>query len=277
MNTLRHRRRLELRADDPTLTPAAGLAAVAEAVRALGLVEAIDAYVGPIKARDRGLSAGELVVALAECLLAGGDFLCDLDHARADAAGAGLRAVPQPPASTTAGSLARRFGPDHLAGVEAAWAEALGRAWSLLPEERRTALGACRPTVDLDPTEVEVYGAKKGGVAYNYQGQRAGRAFVATWAEVGVALGAELLPGNEDPRPVAPDLLAWAVAALPAGLPRPRVRADSGFFDGAIARAALAAGADFAFSAPRNPAVVRAWRRIDSAWSSSTAGTTTPT
>lgn len=266
MKKLRHRRhRVERRADDPALTPTAGLLAVAEAVRALGLVESIDAYVGPIKARNRGLTAGEFVVALAECLLAGGDFLADLDHARADAAGAACRAVARPPASTTAGSLARRFGADRLAGVEAAWAGVTGRVVASLPERRRAELRATRPTVDLDPTEVEVYGTRKDGVAYDYLGQRAGRAFLATWAEAGVVLGAELLAGDEDPRPAAPDLVAWAVSALPEGLPRPRVRADSGCFDGAVARAALDAGADFAVSAPRNPAVVRAWRRIDEA------------
>ncbi|MGE3834421.1 MAG: hypothetical protein AB7H43_06505 [Acidimicrobiia bacterium] len=62
-----------------------------EAVRALGLIEAIDAFVGPIKRRRRGLSAGEFVVSLAECLLGGGDFLADLDRARQDTAGAALR------------------------------------------------------------------------------------------------------------------------------------------------------------------------------------------
>jgi hypothetical protein len=30
-------------------------------------------------------------------------------------------------------------------------------------------------TIDLDTTDVEVYGRHKRGVAYNYQGQRCGR------------------------------------------------------------------------------------------------------
>jgi hypothetical protein len=62
------------RADDPSLTGSAGMVCVAQAVRALGVIDAIDGFVGPIKRRDRGLSAGEFVVSLAECMLGGGDF-----------------------------------------------------------------------------------------------------------------------------------------------------------------------------------------------------------
>jgi hypothetical protein len=255
-----------VRADDPSLTGTAGMVCVTETVRVLGLVGAIDALVGPIKQRDRGLSAGQFVVSLAECLLAGGDFMADLDRARADEAGARLRTVTVPPASTTAATLAGRFGPDERAGVQVAWAEAIGRAVSLLPAADQQHL-AGRVTLDADPTDIEVYGAKKQGVAYNYCGQRAGRAFLVTWAELGVTLAADLLAGNDDPRPVAGDLIASAIECLPGDLARPCVRADSGFFDIHLVHAALDAGADVAVGVKRNTAVVRAWRAIPAdAW-----------
>ena len=44
----------------------------------------------------------------------------------------------------------------------------------LLPAERAAELAAGPVTIDIDATDVEVYGSKKRGVAYNYQGQRAG-------------------------------------------------------------------------------------------------------
>jgi hypothetical protein len=256
----------ELRADDPGLTATAGLVVVAEAVRALGVVVAVDREVGPIKRRRRGLGPGQLLVGLAEMLLAGGDFLVDLDYQRADRVGSMLRSLAPPP-STTAASLARRFGEAQVAGVERAMAGLVARATRLLPARQRRTLLSERPTIDLDPTEVEVYGAAKQGVAWNHLGQRAGRPLLATWAEAGVALAAELLAGDADPRPHAPGLLHRALAALPAGLGRPRLRADSGFFDQHLAQAALRAGCDFAICARRNPALWRAVRAVQpSAW-----------
>ncbi len=87
-----------------------------------------------------------------------------------------------------------------------------------------------RPTIDLDPTDVEVYGTKKEGVAFNHQGQRFGRPHPAIWAEAGVVLAADLGSGTSDPRPQAPSLVTRAVAALPEGLLRPIIWCDSGFF-----------------------------------------------
>jgi hypothetical protein len=263
VNTIRHRRRkIEILCDDPNLTPAAGLALVAELDRILGIAKVIDEEVGPIKARAQGHGAGGLLLSMAECMLAGGDFMCDLDVRRADRAGAELAAVASPPASTTFIALSKRFGEGELAGVEAANAALVKRAFAGLPRRARRGLARRRPTIDLDPTDVEVYGAKKEGAAYNYAGQRCYRPQPAVWAEAGVVLAASLTSGADDPRPLAPELIERAVAALPEGLPRPVVRADSGFFDKAVAEAALANGADFAVVAKRNPAMWRAVRDV---------------
>lgn len=267
MKTIRQRRRrLQLRADDPSLTATAGLVVVAEAVRALGVISAVDREVGPIKRRRRGLGPGQLLVGLAETLLAGGDFLVDLDYQRADRTGTLLRTLLPPP-STTAASLARRFGDAQIAGIERAMAGLVARALRLLPAGQRRRLVGTRPTIDLDPTEVEVHGAGKQGIGWNHLGQRAGRPLLATWAEAGVALAAELLAGDQDPRPHAPGLLRRALDGLPQGLGRPRLRADSGFFDQHLATAALRAGCDFAICARRNPALWRAVRAVPAtAW-----------
>ncbi len=257
--------------DDPTLTPAAGLLLVAEVDRILGVAGTIDDWVGRIKARHRGLTAGQLVVSMAECMLAGGDFMCDLDNVRADQAGAGLRAVPDAPASTTFISLARRFDYGRVADLESGVAALVTTWFAALSEERRRALGEQRPTLDLDPTDIEVYGTNKQGVAWNYAGQRCGRAHPVVWAEAGVVVAGQLGSGVDDPRPQAPALIATAVAALPEGLGRPRVRADAAFFDRKVAEAALAHGADFAIAAKRNTAVWRSAARLgEDAWSEAT-------
>ncbi len=228
----------------------------------LALVDAVDEMVGPIKQRDRGLTAGEFVASLVECLVGGGDFLSDLDHARADEVGAQLRSV-EPPPSTTANSLARRFGGEQIAAVEMANAHIVRRGFASLPRAQRRQLQAQRPTIDLDSTEIEVYGAAKRGVAYNYLGQRAMRALPATWANLGVTLAADLFDGATDPRSRAVEVLHRALDALPEGLRRPIVRLDSGFFAEPIITAIRDAGADWAVAVPRNPAVWRAIRAVN--------------
>ena len=154
--------------------------------------------------------------------------------------------------------------------MEAGLAAVTGRMLSLLPAERAAALADGPVTIDLDTTDVEVYGRKKRGVAYNHQGQRVGRPHVAAWAETETVLAADLGDGTDDPRATAPDLLRRALAALP---PRARqsgrvaMRADAGYFAGQLARAAHDEHIGFAIGAKR---IAPLWRLLagiaDDAW-----------
>ena len=96
------RRRVRIGAPDASLTPSAGLAAVSETDRVLGLVTGLDAHIPSIKRRERGLSAGQLLVAMASCQLTGGDHLVSLDRRRADTAGQELEPVATPASRTAA-------------------------------------------------------------------------------------------------------------------------------------------------------------------------------
>lgn len=51
-------RQVRVGAADPGLTPAAGMAATSELCGGCGLIESVNAAVGPIKQRDRGHSLG---------------------------------------------------------------------------------------------------------------------------------------------------------------------------------------------------------------------------
>lgn len=260
-------RAIRLGAPDGRITPRAGLHLVKKLDELLGIRTAIDESSQPFKSRRRGLGLGSLVVSVAETMLSGGDFMIDLDHQRADKVGARLRAVPEIPASTTLIGLGKRFDETMRRDVERANARLVKTAFSMLPRTRKKKLASTRPTIDLDPTTVEIYGRKKEGAAYNYQGQRVYRPHPAIWAETGWALAADLGSGKSDPRPQAPALINRAVRALPEGLERPIVRADSGFFDKAVAGAALQNGCDFAIAVKRTTAVWRAERKIpDGAW-----------
>jgi len=247
-------------APDASLTANAGLAAVTELCDRLSVVEELDAAVGPIKQRDRGFGAGELLTGIAAAQLAGEDFLTGLDRQRADVAGQQLTPVPGL-ASTTAAGLARRVTPAQWRAVESGLAAVTGRLLDLLPGERAAALADGPVTIDLDTTDVEVYGRKKRGVAYNHQGQRVGRPHVAAWAETEIVLAADLGDGTDDPRATAPDLLRRALAALPPQVRAGRVamRADAGYFAGQLARAAHDAKIAFAIGAKR---IAPLWRLL---------------
>ncbi|MDQ4033364.1 MAG: hypothetical protein M3332_14340 [Actinomycetota bacterium] len=204
------------------MTPVSGMAAVTELVERLGVIRRLDAAIGPIKARDRGHTGGELLVGMAAAQLAGEDFLVGLDRQRADVAGQVLAPVSGL-GSTTAAGLARRLSDGQWHGVETGVGDIHAAMLAALPPVRAAVL--CEQvTIDLDTTDVEVYGRKKRGVAYNYLGQRVGRPHVASWAETATVLGADLMAGDEDPRRHAAGLLRRALAALPAATRAGRVR-----------------------------------------------------
>ena len=172
----RVRRRVRVGASDPSLTPYSGMAAVTELIDRMSMIQLLDAAIGPIKARDRGLSGGQLLVGVACAQLAGEEFLVGLDRYRADAAGQVLAAVPGL-SSTTAAGLARRFTDGQWRAVETAVGDTHTKMLAALPAERAAQL--CEAvTIDLDTTDVEVYGRHKRGVAFTHRGQRVG---ARTW------------------------------------------------------------------------------------------------
>jgi len=272
------RGKIKVGADDPSLTAAGGMLAVTELCGKLGVIEALDAAMGPVKQRRRGFSGGQVLAGMAAAQLAGEDFLVGLDRLRADAAGQHLVPVPGL-ASSTATGIVRRFTGAHWRGAEAGLAAATARMVDLLPAGRAAELAEGPVTIDIDATDVEVYGSKKRGVAYTYQGQRAGRPHVASWAETEIPLAADLLAGDQDPRSSAVALLGRALAALPqqvrdgarkAGR-KIALRADAGYFAGDLARAAAGHGMAFAIGAKRITSMWRALAGIaEDAWRDAT-------
>jgi hypothetical protein len=265
--------RVRIGRPDRSLTGAAGLVAVAELDGKLALADTLSARAGRIKQRDRGLPAGELLVAVASCQLAGGDHLVSLDRQRADAAGQALVAVPTPvptPASTTAAGLARTFNPEHFAGIESAIGEVNQRVLGLAGQVRRSRL-LKQITLDIDTTGIEVCRSRKHGVACNYQGQRCGRAHIAFWAEFGVPVAADLSDGKAGPRSRVRTLLRRALNALPGqatdAATQVAVRVDAGYFAGELALECLFRGVKYAIGAKRIAPLWQATKLIaDDAW-----------
>jgi hypothetical protein len=225
--------RIEFRADDPSLTPYAGLAVSGELCRGLRLVELVDAElaavarVAPVKQRRRGLSPGGLVVAIAECQLVGAECFDDIEDVRADRAGAPWRAVPDTPSAPTARQLARLFKPSHIRAIERAAARCGNQLDVRLGRDPGEDV-----TLDLDATESKVYGRKKRGTGRSRQGHLAYNSYVVTWAQRGRGLTSELKGGNQARIKACESdrMLGRAERLLPAEHGQITVRGDSGFY-----------------------------------------------
>lgn len=259
-----------MRADDPSLTPYAGLAVSGELARRLGLAELIDAELAverrarPVKVRRRGLSPGQLVVSLAECQLVGGSFFDHVEDIRADGAGAGLRAVAATPSAPAALQNAKRFRRCHVQRVERAVARAGERLDLALGREPSEPA-----TIDLDATQVTVYGRRKRGAARSRHGTMSYAPHVATWAQRGRALTSELVGGNREKLSggECARIARRAISLLPEGHGPVTFRIDSAYYAVELLEALRKQHARFSVSVPRNQAMWRALGQIpDDAW-----------
>jgi hypothetical protein len=266
--------RIVFRADDEALTPYAGLVCVGELARRTGLVELVDGELAaerraaPVKRRRRGVSGGELVVALAESQLVGGECFEDIEELRADTAGASFRAVAAVPAAATALQLAKRFRRCLCQAVERGLVRAgerLDRALGRDPGEP--------VTIDLDATVIEVYGRGKRGASRNRAGQLSFAPHIALWAQRGRALTGELVAGNREKlsAAAAAAICRRALRMLPGGHGPVTFRVDSAYYALELLRALRAKAARFTVSTPRTSAMWKALERIaDDAWQPAT-------
>jgi hypothetical protein len=244
---------------DAALTENGGLLLVAELDRVLGITAALDAGIGPVKERDRGLSGGEFALAMAVVQLTGEDHLVGFDRLRADAVGEGLLPAPVPP-STTAATLAARFGQDEREGIETACAQLTGRALAAVPVAEWARILSGRVTIDLDAKDIEVFSTRKEQVIRSYKGEIAGRVHAAHWAQAGTVLVADLLDGRSDGRTHSPGQIDRAVDAVRAAGASGRIlfQGDSGYYAGKVAEKIVARGGLFRLGVPRGKALWRA-------------------
>ncbi|MDA8330723.1 MAG: IS1380 family transposase [Candidatus Dormibacteraeota bacterium] len=252
-------------ADDPSLTGRAGLMLSGELAHRLELVGRLDTAIGAVrefKQRRRVRSAGELLVSLAEMILTGGSHLAHLEVLRQDAAGAELRAVAAVPPASTAGQLLRRLNRRQCQVAITALAEA-GNGFDA---DHRRDPGA-PVSLDLDATGTEVYGRRKQGAEFTYEGKRSYLSQFCTWSERGRVLAAELLRGKAAPSRSAVALVRRALEVLPAGHGPVSLRADSDYYILDLLHFCRRRGVRFAVSVARSSAMWRALEGIaEEAW-----------
>jgi len=263
--------RIAFRADDERLTPFAGLAVIGALTRALGLIGLIDGELArerraaPVKVRARGVSGGELLLALAESQLIGGECFDDIEELRADRAGADLRGARRVPAASTARQLARRFRRCHIQAIERAIARVGGRLDRALGRDPGE-----DATIDLDATQLEVHG-RQGGAARSRHGCVAYAPHIAFWAQRGRALTAELVGGNQEKLTAAASatLARRALRMLRSAGHTGNVtfRVDSAYYAVGLLIALRKAGAQFTVSVPRTVAMWKLVAQIgEDAW-----------
>jgi hypothetical protein len=248
---------------DGALTENGGLLLVAELDQALKITAALDAGIGPVKERDRGLSGGEFALACAVVQLIGEDHLVGFDRLRADVVGEGLLPAPVP-AATTAATLAARFGQAQREGVERASAQVTARALAALPVAERAQVLSGPVTIDLDAKDIEVFSTRKEQVIRSYKGEIAGRVHAAHWAQAGTVLVADLLDGRSDGRTHSPAQIDRAVDAVRAAGATGRIlfQGDSGYYAGKVAEKIVARGGLFRLGVPRSAPLWRAVARV---------------
>src|SRR5512132_2518404 len=262
--------RITVRADERSLTLYAGLAVSGELARRVGLGELIDGELAverrarPVKLRRRGLSAGELVVSLAECQLVGGSFFDNIEDVRADRAGARLRAVAGTPSAPAALQNAKRFRRCHVQRIE----RAIARAGRRL--DRALGRDVAEPvTIDLDATQVTVYGQRKRGAARGRHGSMSYAPHVAFWAQRGRALTSELVGGNREKLSggECATIATRAIGLLPDDHGPVTMRIDSAYYAVELLQRLRRERARFTVSVPRNQAIWKTLGQIpDDAW-----------
>jgi hypothetical protein len=211
---------VQIAASSQQITAHAGLVLVRELAERLQVGEALDRLT--VKKRRRGYSPAQVILALCETLIAGGECLDDVALLRADSAQALLRGhgLPGP---TTLGRFLRRFSLGHLAQFNRALDELFGRVNTLAARET--------VTLDLDATYVEHHGpvGSRQGTRGTYTGKIAWHPLLCFVGETGEWLHGKLRHGHAAASTGAARFLGECLRRLPAGA-RLYLRADEGFY-----------------------------------------------
>lgn len=227
------------------LTPVAGVALWGPLLDRLGLVPEADRRVlrpiGP-----GGYSGGDCYRALAEILLAGGDFLADR-ALLADPATAALRGSNVLPSVPTLWRFLAGADLGRVAKAAAVNRVMLRRAWAAgaAPEGDRL-------TIDPDATRVAVYGPGKQGSAFSRTGQTALSPLVGVVGETGDVLALRARGGAAHDGRAMGSFIDECVAAVPAGARgryRLWIRVDSAGYQAQVIEAADRHRADFTVTA----------------------------
>ncbi|MEA2931881.1 MAG: hypothetical protein QOI56_666 [Actinomycetota bacterium] len=253
---------IDMTFDDERLVADAGLMLPATLAQHLRLRELFDDHVDLGQAAGHA-NVGHKAMTLIHSALAGGDSIADADALRAGATESVLgHAVLAP---STLGTFLRSFTWGHARQLDKVSAQLLARAFAA-----GAGPGAAPVTIDVDSSICETYGLKKqGGAKFTYNHVRGYHPLLAVVAGTADVLHCRLRGGNANSGRGAAGFLTETFRRLrAAGATGPlTLRADSGFYAGAVANACRAADVAFSITVRLNPAIRKAIATIpDDAW-----------
>jgi Transposase DDE domain group 1 len=253
--------RVSVSFDDDTLLPNGGLTVAALLAQKLGVAGLVDEHV--TITGDAGANGGAKAATVIGSALVGGACI---DDVRVLQAGATRRLFDGARAASTVGIWLRSFAWAAVRQLDRVTRELLRRAWQagLGPADLDADL-----TIDVDSTVCETYGLKKQGGEFAYTGVRGYHPLLASLAQTGELLHARLRGGNASSGRGAATFIAETIRRVrDAGATgRLTLRADSGFYAGAVIAACRRHKVAFSVTARSNPAIRRAIEAMpDDAW-----------
>lgn len=251
--------------DEPNLIALAGLAPVVRLAQSAGLKQLADQWITVANTGgDKGANPGAKIMSLVAGMAAGADSVDDMDLLRH---GGMQDLFDQVYAPSTLGSYLRAFMHGHvkqLAAVSARFVANLAADTPLLVTRPADGTGRDMILVDVDDTVLEVFSPNKQGAGIGYNKIRGLNGLFGTMSTLQsppLILGQQLRKGAAHSVRGADKLISdsLATAKRVAG-PKPRIltRCDSAFYSRKVAKAVLAAGADYSVTVPLNPAVTTA-------------------
>jgi hypothetical protein len=258
-------RRVRLEQDlRPDVTALGGLVLPLAVLRRLRAAELLDESVRVLKMHMPYLESDH-IIAQALMLYGGGTCIEDMAMLQQDSALQRMLGAVRTPDPTTAGDFLRRFVPNgKLEALTSALDELQERAWKGPRWRRHKAPMKKKPlaVVYLDGHTKELYGAKKAGADFSYQGAWSYSILVATLDD-GEWLDSQVRPGNCRSSHDAAEMVQRLLPRLERHYQSIMVVADSDFDRADLRHACEARGAYFAFVARESvdrPAVAAACR-----------------
>ena len=249
--------RIEVTFDDPHLVANAGLLLVSTLVVRLRLERLINEIVD-LSGRVGGALPGRKVLTLVHAMVAGGSHI---DHADVLRAGATQSVLPhRVMAPSTLGTFLRSFSFGHVRQLDAVFAEALRRAWSL-----GAGPGADRMVVDLDSTICEVCGKAKHGAGFGYTKKLGYHPLLAVWSATGELLHVRMRKGAANTQRGTKRFVEELVARLRRAEATGELvmRFDSGFWSNATIATLARLGVGYTMGVRMVKSVVTAVSAID--------------